>query len=125
LRIRSDFGPFPGKLDFHRLPKYRIPIQTIFRHHCLINLPKHHKRLAPHPVIFLTHNLTDLAVSFKQEIKGVLEILRLYLLVYVVDVQRLLWLLGLRGLFDVAGLLVLVLADHCVSWVKMDVLALD
>jgi hypothetical protein len=117
LGIGSNFGPFPGKLYFHRLPKYGIAIQTIFGHNCLINLPKDDKGLSAHPVIFFTDNLTDLTVSLKQEIKGILEILGLDLLVDVVDVQCLLWLLGLRGLLDVAGLLILVLADHCGSWV--------
>jgi hypothetical protein len=117
LRIGSNFGPFPGKVDFHGLTKYGIAIQTIFGHNCLINLPKHNKGLAAHPVIFFTDNLTDLTISLKQEIKGILEILGLDLLVDVVNVQCLLWLLGLRGLLDIAGLLVLVLADHCRSWV--------
>jgi hypothetical protein len=74
LRIGGNFGPFSGKLDFHRFSKDGVSVEAVFSHEGLINFLEHYKGLAAHSVIFLTDDLTDLTISLKQQVQSILEI---------------------------------------------------
>ena len=120
LDICCNFRPFSCELYPHSFTKDWITIETIFGHDSFVDFLEKHKCLTAHSVIFFTDDLSDLSISFKQKVQSVLKIFRLDFFVNVVNVQRLLGLLDLRG-FLVVGLYDLVVADHFMVTYSKDV----